>query len=81
MADFMVNGNTKLDTIIAYVTHDFGLTISRDTARAIRKAAGRGSLIWFGPKLKTLDASNIRIQRKANGNVVTNVEGAQPVQG
>ena len=78
MADYVVTGNTSLDTIITYIEHDFGLTIPRDAARAIRRAAGKGSLIWFGPKLRTLDASNIRIHRKANGHVVTNVEGSYP---
>ncbi len=77
MDSYVVNGRTKLDTIIAYVERDFGITITRDTARAIRKAAGKGSLIWFGPRLKTLDSSNIRISRRANGNVVTNIEGVK----
>lgn len=68
-----VNSKTSLRTIIEMVEDDFGITISNDTARAIREAVKRNCLMWDATKIITTDSSNIRIVKTEDWRIEANV--------
>jgi hypothetical protein len=56
-----LSSRTSLRRIRELVEMDFREQIDNETARAIRDALGKGSLIWTAEHIRTTDGSGINI--------------------